>query len=524
MPGHGNPPGIGDFPPPFTDQRSSITTLPASSDGGVTSAWPGDPATRQALLGAIPVGLFLTDAEGRIIEMNALAARMWGGTAQPLELPEAYTEYRAWWPDSGEPVRAEDWPLARALRQGISTQGAVLDIQRFDGTRGMIMLNAAPLCDRDGQITGSICLMQDISMLKRLEADLVRERAYLDIALDTLPLPVTFFSPKGEAIWRNRAAEELLRRLGPNGWAGVRKLYPDSRADIPPDEIPEVLALAGKRISDFEHILLLPDGQEISMISYSAPILLEGRVAAVVTAYQDIGMLKEYDRAKDEFLAILSHELQTPLTSILGWAQLALQRRESALLEQALDVVQRNARRQKRLIADLLDMSRLLHRKLDLEHEPLDLAHLVRQAVENLQIQARERNIRLVAGACRRPLWVRGDLVRLQQCLDNILQNSLKFTPAEGEITVTCRRRGGQATVSVRDTGRGMAPEDIAAVFAPFRQVQRDERAGGLGLGLAVTRGIIELHGGHITATSAGPGQGSTFTIILPLVGDGMKG
>jgi PAS domain S-box-containing protein len=472
----------------------------------------------RTILQTLPVGLLLADAQGQITDTNAIAASIWGSTTSELETALAAQTFQAWWPDSEEPVQPDEWPLTRAVWHGETTLGAVLELQRLDGTRGTIIVNAAPLFDRDGRISGGICLLQDISQVKRLEADLVRERAYLDIALDTLPLPVTFFSPRGDSVWRNRAAEEFGRRLGPRGWADVQTLDPLTRTPIPPEAIPEKQAHRGKCIADFEHILLLPNGQEISMISYAAPIIIEGQVAAVVSAYQDITALKEYDRAKDEFLAILSHELQTPLTSILGWAQLALQRREFGLLEQALDVVQRNARRQKRLIGDLLDMSRLLHRKLELEPEVLDLSQLTRQAVENLQVQAGERHIRLALSACRRPLRIQGDPERLQQCLDNVLQNSLKFTPAGGQITVSCRRRGARAVLSVRDTGRGMAPEDIAAVFAPFRQVERDERTGGLGLGLAVTRGIIELHGGRITATSPGRDLGSTFTIALPML------
>ncbi len=232
--------------------------------------------------------------------------------------------------------------------------------------------------------------------------------------------------------------------------------------------------------------------------------------------FMDITALKEADHAKDEFLAVLSHELQTPLTAILGWSAEALRQDNPDFINHAMAVVHRNAVRQARLVNEILDMSRLIHRKITLEPVPTDLWMQANLAVENVRHLAAERTLSLTLAPTDEPLPITADPERLQQCIANLLHNSVKFTPTDGSITVRCCRVGSEALLSVCDTGRGIPPEELPTVFAVFRQVNRDEKAGGLGLGLAVTRGIVELHGGRIWADSAGVGQGSTFTIALP--------
>ena len=196
---------------------------------------------------------------------------------------------------------------------------------------------------------------------------------------------------------------------------------------------------------------------------------------------------------------------------------MALEQQSAEFMVQAMEVVQRNAVRQKRLVDELLDMSRLIHHKIELTLEPTDGRTQVQQAVESMQQDAAQRQLTLSVDPRSEPLTILADPVRLQQCLGNLLSNSLKFTPEGGTITVSCRRDGERAVLSVHDTGRGINPEALPTLFALFRQVDRDERAGGLGLGLAVVRGIVELHGGQVWADSPGVGQGSTFSLAFPL-------
>ncbi len=249
-----------------------------------------------------------------------------------------------------------------------------------------------------------------------------------------------------------------------------------------------------------------------------------GRPCYIVTHVLDITARKQAeeelraaDRAKDEFLAVLSHELQTPLTNMLGWSAEALHDGSPAFMAQAMAVVHRNAERQKRLVDEILDMSRLIHRKIDLAREATELGAQARQAVEQVRHLAAERQLTLTLEPAPGPLPICADPARLQQCLGNLLHNSLKFTPTGCAITVRCTRADAQAALTITDTGRGIDAAALPTLFQPFVQVERDERTGGLGLGLTVARGILALHGGTLTADSPGRELGSTFTVTLPL-------
>jgi len=228
--------------------------------------------------------------------------------------------------------------------------------------------------------------------------------------------------------------------------------------------------------------------------------------------------LIEADRAKDEFLAVLSHELQTPLTCILGWSAEAMRIGTPELMNKAMEVVHRNAIRQKGLIGDVLDMSRLTHRKINLEKKDVDLQELVINALEDAQESMKERTLSLEFAPCTTSLLICADARRIQQCIANLLNNSIRYTPESGVITVKCFCGDGQAVMQVIDTGRGIAAEALPKIFDVFHQVQRNEGAGGLGLGLTITRGLVELHDGTICIESAGEGKGCSSTIRLPLV------
>ena len=225
-------------------------------------------------------------------------------------------------------------------------------------------------------------------------------------------------------------------------------------------------------------------------------------------------------RMKDEFLATLSHELRTPLNAILGWANVL--RADPANAEdvaQGLGIIERNARAQTEIIEDLLDMSRIISGKVRLDVQPLDLAEVVEAAVETLRPAAAAKGIRLQPVIDPRARAVSGDPSRLQQVFWNLLSNAVKFTPKNGRVQVLLERVNSHLEVSVIDSGEGIAPEFLPHVFDRFRQqdASTTRRHGGLGLGLAIVKQLVELHGGSVRAESAGPGQGSTFRVLLPL-------
>ena len=224
-------------------------------------------------------------------------------------------------------------------------------------------------------------------------------------------------------------------------------------------------------------------------------------------------------RIKDEFLATLSHELRTPLNAILGWTQILKSSPGPADLARGLDVIERNTRLQNQLIGDLLDMSRIVSGKVRLDLGPVDLGRVVASVVETVRPTAEARGVRLTCVGEGEPALVQADPARIEQVLWNLLTNAIKFTPRGGWVRVTLRRSSSQALVEVADSGEGIAPGFLPYVFDRFRQADSSttRRHGGLGLGLAIVRQLVELHGGSVRVASDGTGRGSTFTASLPL-------
>jgi signal transduction histidine kinase len=229
---------------------------------------------------------------------------------------------------------------------------------------------------------------------------------------------------------------------------------------------------------------------------------------------------QEASRMKDQFLATLSHELRTPLTAILGWSRmLTLGGLDPDTMRTACGTIERAARTQAALIDDLLDLSKVVTGKLSLRNEPVELTSVIASALETVRLAADTKAIRLDVAPMSERAVVNGDPTRMQQIIWNLLSNAIKFSDAGGSILVALERRNDVARVIVRDEGRGIAPAFLPHVFDPFRQADGaiTREHGGLGLGLAIVKYLAELHGGSVTATSAGEGHGSTFIVTLPL-------
>ena len=226
------------------------------------------------------------------------------------------------------------------------------------------------------------------------------------------------------------------------------------------------------------------------------------------------------NRAKDEFLAILSHELRAPLTAILGWCQLLSRgKRSESEIARGLDRIERSAKAQTRLISDLLDVSRIVSGRLRLEVQWIDLEPVIEAAIDAVRSAAEAKEILLRQDLDGAVSPVVGDPSRLQQVFWNLLSNAVKFTQRGGEVRVTLARNGGNAVVTVQDSGCGIPPRELGRIFDRFHQLEGSttRKAGGLGLGLAIVRHLVELHGGASRADSAGEGHGSTFTVELPI-------
>jgi signal transduction histidine kinase/ActR/RegA family two-component response regulator len=229
---------------------------------------------------------------------------------------------------------------------------------------------------------------------------------------------------------------------------------------------------------------------------------------------------EELSRLKDEFLATMSHELRTPLNAIFGWSTLMRTRRlDAATQERALETIERNARAQKRLIEDLLDVSRIVTGKVTLEVMVVELRRVITAAVESMLPAAQAKSIELVTLLDSESNIFRGDFARLQQVVCNLLSNAIKFTSRGGRVEVRLARHGDVAQLTITDSGQGIKPEFLPHVFDRFRQEDGSisRKHGGLGLGLAIVRYLIEMHGGTVEAASDGEGRGATFTVRLPV-------
>lgn len=257
----------------------------------------------------------------------------------------------------------------------------------------------------------------------------------------------------------------------------------------------------------------------------------DGAIESVLTIARDITQLRQTEaafaeaetanRIKDEFLAMLSHELRTPLNPILGWTKLLQTRSFSVEQTQAaLETIERNAQRQAKLVEDLLDLSHMIRGQLTLDLAPVPIVEPILAAIDTVRLAVEAKAIELETEFELQGGYVKGDASRLQQLMWNLLTNAVKFTPPGGKVTIRLEQINHEAQITVRDTGKGIKLSFLPFVFDRFRQEDssRTRQFGGLGLGLALARQLVEAHGGTIGATSPGEGLGTTLTVRLPLL------
>ena len=321
------------------------------------------------------------------------------------------------------------------------------------------------------------------------------------------------------------SAEEMVGQ-------SITKLFPPDR----PNEEAQILARLqrGERVDHFETTRRRRDGKIIDVSLTISPIRnSQGVIVGASKIARDITEQKEglrklaeaheelqrADRVKAEFLATLSHELRTPLNAILGWSQILREGATRDDIAQGIPVIERNVRMQSQMIEDLLDMSRIESGKVRLDVQRVDLAAVVGAGIETVRPAATAKQIRLTSAFSDVSGIVMGDKDRLQQVVWNLLANAVKFTPKEGRIHVVVMRVNSHVEIDVIDSGEGIAPEFLGEVFDRFRQADATttRRHGGLGLGLAIVKHLTELHGGRVRVASEGVGQGTTFTVSLPL-------
>lgn len=325
----------------------------------------------------------------------------------------------------------------------------------------------------------------------------------------------------------NPAAERMF------GYMASEMIGTSIRRIIPPDrqnEEDEVLSKirSGGTIDHYETVRMRKDGTRVEVSLSVSPVRTpDGEIIGASKIARDVTErnrvlreLEQANRSKEEFLANLSHELRTPLNAILGYARiLRTPGVDHEMRERASEVIERNGKMLAQLVSDVLDISRIAAGKTRLNRLPCDMVAVVDAAIDVVRPGADAKGVDLDRDVDVDRLVVTLDPDRIQQVLWNLLSNAVKFTPRGGRIRIQLRRNPRDLTVVVADTGAGIDPALLPYVFQRFRQgVIRGQSpdTGGLGLGLALVRHFVELHGGHVRASSAGPGRGSTFTVTLP--------
>ena len=455
-----------------------------------------------------------TDAEGKIVSWNKGAERLFGYREHQVQGGPADVLV-------SEPQREEMRGLIVRPRADSSGTTVEFSARRADATTFDVEMSVAPIRDESGRQAGAVIIAHDITERKRAEEQ-------LRTLADAVPLLAWMAEPDGHIFWYNRRWYEYTgttpeQMLG-WGWQSVHD----------PEVLPRVVerwraSVESGEPFEMEFPLKSATGEFRSFLTRVTPLKDErGRVLRWFGTNTDVEELRralrraeEASRLKDEFLATVSHELRTPLTAVLGWAHLLRSgQMDDESVARALETIERNARAQNRMIDELLDVSRIITGKLRLDVRPVELPLVVETAVESVRPAAEARGVRLQAILDPRAGPVSGDPDRLQQVIWNLLSNAVKFTPKGGRVQVRLARINSHVEITVSDTGQGIEPEFLPYVFDRFRQADMTQtRAhGGLGLGLAIARHLLELHGGTISAASAGAGRGATFTVTLPLM------
>ncbi len=392
----------------------------------------------------------------------------------------------------------------------------------------------------------SYVVISDVTARKRAEEVLRQQREWLHVTLSSIGDAVITTDTNGAVTFLNPVAESL------NGWKreeaqgrSLREVFnivnEQTRETV---ENPALRAMReGLIVGPSNHTVLIgKDGTETPIDDSGAPIKgAEGKIIGAVLIFRDITERKLAEkerskflaseraarekaeaasRSKDEFVAMVSHEIRSPLNSILGWAQM-LRRGEfdQAETERAVEIIERSAKAQSQLIEDLLDISRVVTGKLTLNVRSVELAQIIEAAMDSIRPAADAKFIQLRAQLGPRGATVSGDPNRLQQVVWNLLSNAVKFTPLHGRVEVSLERIDSHLQITVSDSGVGIDPEFLPFVFDRFSQANTssERKYGGLGLGLSIVRHLVELHGGTVRADSPGEGQGATFTVTLPV-------
>jgi len=497
---------------------------------------PSLPAGEEALLRLAAIVDSSDDAiigktlDGVITSWNSSAVRIFGYTsAEAIGQHITLIIPKERWPE-------EDDVLAR-VRAGQRVDHFETVRMAKGGQTVAVSTTVSPIRDPSGRIIGASKIARDISGRRQEEITQARLAAIVESSDDaivskTLDGVITSWNTAAERMFGYPASEAVGQH--------ITLIIPQERRSEEDHVIARIRR--GERLSHFETVRRRKDGQLVEVSLTVSPIRdAHGNVVGASKVARDISERRALEqirrtlfereqtarveaealnRGKDQFLATLSHELRTPLNSIYGWARmLEAGRLDPEAMKRATQGILRGAKAQVQLIEDLFDVSRVITGKMHLAVRPLVVSEVLEAALDTVRPAALAKGIRLDVTLDPLVSLILGDPDRLQQVVWNLLSNAVKFTPQGGRVQLVLKSAGSQIEISVIDTGQGIAPEDLPQLFERFRQLDTGStrRHGGIGIGLALVRHLVELHGGTVAATSRGVGQGSTFSVTLPV-------
>ena len=477
-------------------------------------------AYAESLIKNAPDPVFVSDLQGKILQANDAVSELLGFRKDEV-LEQSLSRLVS---------LAEAHELMVALREVVDrgvTRNVRLNPRSASGEVIPTTLNASALRGPQGEVIGVIGILRDMR-------ELDKARAYAESLIKNAPDPVFVSDLQGKILQANDAVYTLL------GFRTAEVVEQSLSRFISVDEAREFMAalreVVARGVTRNARLNPRSASGEIIPTTLNASALrdVDGTVIGAIGVLRDMRAyeivvrdleesrrkLDEANRAKDEFLATLSHELRTPLNAILGWVGLLRSGTlDAASASRGPEVIERNSRLLAQLIEDLLDVSRIVTGKLRLEARSVDLVSVIVAAMEAVQTAAEAKGIRLETSLDAALGPISADPNRLQQVVWNLLTNAIKFTATGGRVDIRLERAGSTARITVSDTGQGIRPELLPFVFDRFRQGETSigRRYGGLGLGLAIVRHIVELHGGVVRAESAGESRGAIFMVDLPV-------
>ncbi|MDQ3854944.1 MAG: PAS domain S-box protein, partial [Chloroflexota bacterium] len=465
------------------------------------------------LLDEVEAAVIATDVSGTITHWNAYAERLYGWSRADVlgrsirEVTVGPTEARL----------ADE--IMEQLRKGRSWRGE-FTVQRKDGSTFLAHVSDSLIIDSEGKATGIVGVSVDVSERKELEEQL-RRQLTLNAALTySLGEGVFAVDSEGNTTFLNPAAERMLgwsqeELCGRNLHAAIHYRKADG-TPVPREECPILLkGRAGMTASDDDDVFFAKDGTMIPVAYTASPIVEDGAVVGIVGTFRDMTEIRRLQQAREEYIALVSHDLGTPLTALLGHSQMlvrSLQRQGLEREARSAEAILGSGRRMQGMIQDLLDASRLETGRMALQLQRIRLDEMFESIIEQVATPADRRRFQLVVPE---PVEVTADPARIERVATNLLTNALKYSEPKTPIVVRVEQTDREAVVSVLDHGPGISATEMPCLFEKYYRGESSATSEGLGLGLYSSRLIAEAHGGRIWAESK-PGVGSTFYLALP--------